>query len=243
MTLPRSLLLFASGLALSVTGILAGSQQVPPAGAVTYTEQQARSGLALYAQQCAGCHRTDLRGSADAPALSGADFAAKWGPRAANDLFTYLAQTMPPTNPGGLGEQGTIDVAAYLLQANGIAAGARPLTPQVSTTLNAMRAQGGGNAVPVAGVAPASGNQGPPPLVVRGAGGAARDGGGAAVRYGVTLPGEVKNYVPVTPEMLKNPPPGDWLIFRRNYLGWSYSPLDQITSNNVRISSSRGCGR
>ena len=43
----------------------------------------------------------------------------------------------------------------------------------------------------------------------------------------------MKNYVPVTPEMLKNPPPGDWLIFRRNYHGHSYSPLDQITRDNV----------
>ena len=46
--------------------------------------------------------------------------------------------------------------------------------------------------------------------------------------------GEVKNFVPVTPEMLKNPPPEDWLIFRRNYHGWSYSPLNQITRDNVR---------
>ena len=57
--------------------------------------------------------------------------------------------------------------------------------------------------------------------------------GGATSVRGVTIRGEVKNYVPVTPEMLKNPPAGDWLIFRRNYLGHSYSPLDQITRDNV----------
>jgi alcohol dehydrogenase (cytochrome c) len=51
---------------------------------------------------------------------------------------------------------------------------------------------------------------------------------------GVTVPGEVKNYVPVTPEMLRNPPPGDWLIFRRNYQGHSNSPLTQITPANVK---------
>ena len=50
----------------------------------------------------------------------------------------------------------------------------------------------------------------------------------------MTVPGEVKNYVPVTPEMLKNPPAGDWLIFRRNYHGHSYSPLNQITPANVK---------
>ena len=40
--------------------------------------------------------------------------------------------------------------------------------------------------------------------------------------------------MPVTPEMLKNPPPGDWLIFRRNYHGHSHSPLNQITPANVK---------
>ena len=34
--------------------------------------------------------------------------------------------------------------------------------------------------------------------------------------------------------MLRNPPPGDWLIFRRNYQGHSYSPLNQITPANVK---------
>jgi len=48
------------------------------------------------------------------------------------------------------------------------------------------------------------------------------------------VPGEVKNYVPVTTDMLRNPPPGDWLIFRRNYHGHSYSPLAQITRDNVK---------
>src|SRR4029077_21081227 len=33
---------------------------------------------------------------------------------------------------------------------------------------------------------------------------------------------------PVTAEMLRNPPPGDWLHWRRTYDGWAYSPLTQI---------------
>jgi alcohol dehydrogenase (cytochrome c) len=44
----------------------------------------------------------------------------------------------------------------------------------------------------------------------------------------------VKDYVPVTDEMLRNPPPGDWLMARRNYQAWSYSPLDQVTRANVK---------
>jgi alcohol dehydrogenase (cytochrome c) len=53
-------------------------------------------------------------------------------------------------------------------------------------------------------------------------------------RSGLTVTGEVKNYVPVTNEMLRNPDPADWLMARRNYQGWSYSPLKQITRDNVK---------
>ena len=45
--------------------------------------------------------------------------------------------------------------------------------------------------------------------------------------------GEVENFVPVTAGVLKDPPPGDWLMFRRTYDGWAYSPLDQIDKDNV----------
>jgi alcohol dehydrogenase (cytochrome c) len=38
---------------------------------------------------------------------------------------------------------------------------------------------------------------------------------------------------PVTDEMLLNPPDGDWLMWRRTYNGWGYSPLDQINKENV----------
>jgi len=33
--------------------------------------------------------------------------------------------------------------------------------------------------------------------------------------------------------MLVSPPDGDWLMVRRNYQGWSHSPLDAITRDNV----------
>ena len=38
---------------------------------------------------------------------------------------------------------------------------------------------------------------------------------------------------PVTDAMLQNPAPGDWLMWRRTLNGWGYSPLDQITRDNV----------
>jgi alcohol dehydrogenase (cytochrome c) len=50
---------------------------------------------------------------------------------------------------------------------------------------------------------------------------------------GLTVAGEVPNYIPVTDAMLRIPPEGDWLMIRRNYQAWSYSPLTQITPANV----------
>ena len=40
-------------------------------------------------------------------------------------------------------------------------------------------------------------------------------------------------YTPVTDERLRSPDPGDWLMYRRTYDSWGYSPLDQITTANV----------
>jgi len=45
--------------------------------------------------------------------------------------------------------------------------------------------------------------------------------------------GEVKDYKPVTNEMLLNPSPDDWLQFSRTYDAWRYSPLKQINKKNV----------
>ena len=40
-------------------------------------------------------------------------------------------------------------------------------------------------------------------------------------------------YTPVTDERLRAPDPGDWLMYRGTYDSWGYSPLDQITTDNV----------
>ena len=45
--------------------------------------------------------------------------------------------------------------------------------------------------------------------------------------------GVVEDFVPVSREMLESPPDEDWLMFRRTYDGWAYSPLDQVTTHNV----------
>ena len=47
------------------------------------------------------------------------------------------------------------------------------------------------------------------------------------------MPAILKAYPPVTPARLRAPADGDWLMIRRTYDGWGYSPLDQITTANV----------
>ncbi len=46
-------------------------------------------------------------------------------------------------------------------------------------------------------------------------------------------PAVPRDYPPVTPERLRNPDAADWLMVRRTYNGWGYSPLTQITPANV----------
>src|SRR6266852_9414521 len=47
------------------------------------------------------------------------------------------------------------------------------------------------------------------------------------------VPAVLQNYQPVTAERLKRPEDNNWLMVRRSYDGWGYSPLDQITPANV----------
>jgi alcohol dehydrogenase (cytochrome c) len=47
------------------------------------------------------------------------------------------------------------------------------------------------------------------------------------------LPAPLQNYQPVTADRLKHPEDGNWLMIRRTYDGWGYSPLDQLTPANV----------
>ena len=47
------------------------------------------------------------------------------------------------------------------------------------------------------------------------------------------VPELLQKYAPVTADRLKNPEDGNWLLFRRSYDGWGYSPLKEITPANA----------
>ena len=62
-------------------------------------------------------------------------------------------------------------------------------------------------------------------------------GAGAAIAaLGAAIPpaaAQERAYTPVTDERLRSPDDGDWLMYRRTYDSWGYSPLNQITTENV----------
>ena len=193
--------------------------------AQSYTAQQATSGSATYAANCAGCHAADLGGRGEAPELAGRNFMRSFGTRTISDLVAYMQRAMPPTNPGGLGADAYVQLAAFILQSNGAPAGAQALAANNSALINST----------------ATGQR---PAIAAGAANEAAAPQPAAGQRGLTVTGTVKNYVPVTDAMLRNPDPGDWLMIRRNYQAWSYSPLKQITTDNVKeLQLASGSGR
>jgi alcohol dehydrogenase (cytochrome c) len=58
--------------------------------------------------------------------------------------------------------------------------------------------------------------------------------GTAAMAQAPQTPNPVAAMTPVTDAMLRDPPASDWLMWRRTYNGWGYSPLDQINKDNVK---------
>jgi len=223
-----SRLLFSALLEVAASNIVA-AQQAPG----VFTAEQAQSGRAFYDRNCAACHGFDFEGSGDAPALAGSSFMLKWGPKMVSEVFGLILQTMPPANPRSLDEAAALNATAYILQRNGAQAGRQALRADVTTRVNAIaNGQAPSASVPAQG---RGGRGGIGATIALGAGTTAGQGrSGATGRRGVSVAGEVVNYVPVTTGMLRNPPAGDWLIFGRNYQRHSYSPLNQITRENVK---------
>jgi alcohol dehydrogenase (cytochrome c) len=219
-TLTVTLAGVVSAVAILLTGDLTAQQR--PAG--PFTAAQVAAGKAAYEKNCASCHLPTLAGSGDASALSGTPFMASWGARNAGQLHTFIQTSMPPTAANSLGEATYLAITAYILDRNGASGGAQALAANNATTIGMIA-----NGQP-SGDAAAKGGKG---------GKAAPDAKGrgviaAAAPKGITHPGEVKNYVPVTDAMLKNPPASDWLMIRGNQSAHNFSALDQINASNVK---------
>ena len=98
-----------------------------PESAGPFTAEQATAGGPVFQRNCASCHASDLSGGAMAPGLAGPAFAEAWNTRTTRDLVDAI-RTMPPTTPGVLGDEAHVNIAAYILQLNGVAIGPTPLT-------------------------------------------------------------------------------------------------------------------
>jgi len=240
MSLPAGL----AAVAIALTG-LTGAAQSPAGG---FTAAQATAGKATYDQKCASCHALNLKGSAHGPELTGSGFLGGWATRTSREMFQYIKANMPPGDAGTLGDPAYLSVVAYVLQTNGHRAGAQALTANSRVAFGAKAAAAAAPAAgrPAAG-RPAATTAKPaaPPATAPAAAQAATpanrpegpQSGGAAQTFGppgVTIGKEVKNFTPVTDAMILNPPPGDWLMWRRTLDGQGHSPLNQINTGNVQ---------
>jgi PQQ-dependent dehydrogenase (methanol/ethanol family) len=186
--------------------------QAPP----RFTAAQAEAGRAAYGQYCAACHGETLQGGQFGPTLKGKGFQDHWGGVPLSDLYTYLRRSMPPTAVGQLGESTYASVLARLMAENGATPGQAALDTDPAVLAR----------MAVPGKALSGQEQ-------------LRVGGFMNVTPGVKVPAwptranPLDHFTPVTEAMLSNPPPGEWLSWRRGHEGRGFSPLKQINKDNI----------
>jgi len=93
----------------------------PPTKSVwdgVYTDEQANRGKALYSENCASCHGSELTGGEMAPPLSGGEFMAGWDGLTVGDLFERIRISMPQNAPGSLSGQQNADILSFVFAAN-----------------------------------------------------------------------------------------------------------------------------
>lgn len=127
MKLRNILVLGAAAAAIATVAGLGWRAEAQDSRAPAFTAAQAQRGHDAYVQNCALCHGDNLSDGEFAPALKGAHFRDSWGGKTTDALFSFISQMMPPTSPGLLGPDGYADVTAFILQANGLQAGDKPL--------------------------------------------------------------------------------------------------------------------
>ncbi|HVW75035.1 MAG TPA: PQQ-binding-like beta-propeller repeat protein [Rhizomicrobium sp.] len=200
-------------------GIMAALVAVPALAQAPgpFTAAQATAGHAAFLDNCASCHGKALGGGGEAPPLTGTAFMNSWGNRGADALYGVIKGSMPMGSANSLPPETYQQILAFLFQANGAVPGAAPFTgdsKQKIASFATGRMPSGLSDAPVA-ASPASPRRAP------------------AQQMGLVVTGTVKNYTPVTDEMLVHPSDNDWLMHRGNYQAWDFSRLKQINTSNV----------
>ena len=170
-------------------------------------------------ENCAACHGPHLDDGQFAPAVKGTAFKAHWHDASSESLRSLIVKRMPPSAPGSLDGRTYADIEAYLLQENGERPGA--------TELAASTAADGDQAEHAVASEHASSSHT--------VGAALSDNQDAAYRVAMAARRTLLDKVtPVSDAMLRNPAPGDWLMWRGTYATLGYSPLDQINKSTVQ---------
>src|SRR5213593_4150056 len=105
----------------------------PPTKSVwdgVYTEEQAKRGGPLYAENCASCHGPELMGGEMAPPLASGDFLSGWDGLTVGDLFERIRVSMPQNAPGSLSGQQNADILSFVLSANKFPSGTTEMSNQ-----------------------------------------------------------------------------------------------------------------
>src|SRR5919109_2471777 len=117
----------------TLAGLRATVHAQPPTTSVwdgVYTEEQARRGAPLYAENCASCHGPELMGGEMAPPLATGDFLAGWDGLTVGELFERIRISMPQNAPGSLSGQQNSDILSFMFSANKFPAGTSELSSQ-----------------------------------------------------------------------------------------------------------------
>ena len=203
--------------AVSMVGL--AQQPFQPSAAGAFTQEQAALGRATYEQNCVECHLADLSGTSHGPELAGSTFMSAWGGQTTADLLEKIKMTMPPGAAGVFDEDVYVGLVAYILAANDRAAGDASLVADAALVINTIAEAAPGDAPEQAQAERASTE--------------AQGVNAVLSRRSPFPPKPLPRFSPVTTAMLHDPPPGDWLSWRRTLDSQGYGPLDQINKNNI----------
>lgn len=102
-----------------------------------YSKAQATRGHVAYDKHCAGCHGNQLEGLGlgNGPALQGDRFVETWEGNLFA-LFDMMRSPMPRAEDVNVPDGDVLDTLAFILERNGMPAGADDLTPEALTRIN-----------------------------------------------------------------------------------------------------------
>jgi PQQ-dependent dehydrogenase (methanol/ethanol family) len=203
----RMWILAGAGLCVAMSFISRSSLDAQGLAMPSYTDAQAAQGKTTFDRSCASCHGANLDDGEFGPPLKGVEFRLRWGAKPLDTLLTHM-RTMPPAAPNSLSDDVYTQVLAFIARENGVIASTRALSGAPAALRSA--------ALP-----------------------AAPGGPGGGLTIGVPLPpgpprrNPLDRLTPVTDAMLSAPADGEWLTWRRSFDAQGFSPLTQITRDNV----------